>query len=267
MRDMTDRRRSEEEIARLNESLRLQVRALEATNREIESFSYAVSHDLRSPLRAIDGFSAALEEDYADTLDDQATDYLRRIRFATQRMGRLIDDMLVLSRVTRQEMAPEPLDLSAKAAGIIDELRSADPNRVVDVVIAPGIHAKGDRNLIRAALDNLLGNAWKFTSKQPDARIEFGLAVLESGERAVFVRDNGAGFDPRYAHKLFRPFQRLHASNEYSGTGIGLATVQRIAARHGGRVWAEGVVGQGATFYMSLDGLAGPAPDSRAKGE
>jgi light-regulated signal transduction histidine kinase (bacteriophytochrome) len=256
MRDATERRHAHEQIERLNGELQVKVMALQAVNAELESFSYSVSHDLRSPLRSLDGFSQALMEDYADALDEQGMDFLARIRAAAQRMGRLIDDMLVLSRATRREMAMEPLNLSAKAALISEELRSANPARRVEVVIEEGIQAVGDRQLIRAVLDNLIGNAWKFTSKTANARIEFGAITTESGELACFVRDNGAGFDAAYAHKLFGAFQRLHAMEDFPGTGIGLATVQRIILRHGGRVWAEGKEGEGATFYFVLPGLS-----------
>lgn len=256
MRDATERRHVQEQIERLNSELQVKVTALQAVNAELESFSYSVSHDLRSPLRSLDGFSQALMEDYADALDEQGMDFLARIRAAAQRMGRLIDDMLVLSRATRREMAMEPLNLSAKAALISEELRSANPARRVEVVIEEGIQAVGDRQLIRAVLDNLIGNAWKFTSKTANARIEFGAITTESGELACFVRDNGAGFDAAYAHKLFGAFQRLHAMEDFPGTGVGLATVQRIILRHGGRVWAEGKEGEGATFYFVLPGLS-----------
>jgi signal transduction histidine kinase len=224
---------------------------LESTNKELEAFSYSVSHDLRAPLRSIDGFSLALLEDYGDRLDANGQDYLQRVRAATQRMGQLIDDLLSLARVTRSELHHEHVDLSVLTATIADELQRAHPDRQVEVIIAPGLVAHADARLLHVMLENLLGNAWKFTVKRPCATIEFG-AVPCDGRVAYFVRDNGAGFDMAYADKLFGAFQRLHAMTEFSGTGVGLATVQRIVHRHGGRVWAEGAVEQGATFYFTL---------------
>ncbi len=224
---------------------------LAATNRELEAFAYSVSHDLRAPLRALDGFSQALLEDYVSLLDVQGRDYLRRVRAASQRMGRLIDDLLRLSRLTRAEMHREMVDLSALARSIEAELRQEEPEREATFTIAENVIAWGDARLLRVALENLLGNAWKFTARKPHARIEFGL-TREDGETIYFVRDDGAGFDMTYAGKLFGAFQRLHASSEFEGSGIGLATVQRVVRRHGGRVWAEGAVDQGATFYFTL---------------
>lgn len=252
VRDITDRRRAEARIQALNEDLARRYAELEAANRELEAFSYSVSHDLRAPLRAIDGFSQALLEDCELRLDDQGRDYLRRIRAATRRMGDLIDDLLALSRVTRQEMRRERVDLSALARSVVAQLRRLEPARSVEVVIADGLEAEGDSHLLRLVLENLLGNAWKFTGRQPEARIEFG-AVDEGSRPAFFVRDNGVGFDMAYADKLFAPFQRLHAMSDFPGTGIGLATVQRIVARHGGRVWAVGEEGKGATFFFTLE--------------
>ena len=243
-RDVTEKRKAEQEIVR--RSLELQ-----AANKELEAFSYSVSHDLRAPLRGIEGFSQALHEDYHQQLDDTAKDYLRRIRSATHRMGELIDDLLNLSRVTRAEMYKERIDLSKLASEVAQELKSREPKRAISLKIAEGLQAEGDSRLIRVALQNLIGNAWKFTSKRPQAEIEFG-QQFSNGDRAYFVRDNGAGFDQSYASRLFGAFQRLHAANEFPGTGIGLATVQRIIHRHGGSVWAEGIVNRGATIYFTL---------------
>jgi len=226
--------------------------ALEAANRELEAFSYAVSHDLRAPLRSINGFSQALLEDAAARLDEQDKDYLTRIRGATQRMAQLIEALLALSRITRPELQREDLDLSAMAKAIAVDLQGQEPMRHVAFVIAEGLRATGDPRLLRVGLENLLGNAWKFTAKRPQACIEVGRLRQPDGILAFFVRDNGAGFEMAYADKLFAPFQRLHRTAEYEGTGIGLATLQRIIYRHGGRTWAEGAVDQGATFYFTL---------------
>jgi PAS domain S-box-containing protein len=244
------------EIRQINAELEQRVVArtaeLAAANKELESFSYSVSHDLRSPLRSIDGFSQALLEDYNDKLDAQAQNYLQRVRAASQRMAQLIDDMLNLSRVSRGEMRREEIDLSRMARDIAEQLQKAQPERVVEVEIEDGIKARGDNGLLRIALDNLLGNAWKFTSKQPSSRIEFGAQAGDTGEDVFFVRDNGAGFDMAYADKLFGAFQRLHSADEFEGTGVGLATVQRIIRRHGGHIRAESEPGRGATFYFTL---------------
>jgi signal transduction histidine kinase len=251
IRDMTERRRVEEEIRTLNDTLARRVAELHAVNKELESFSYSVSHDLRAPLRSIDGFSQALVEEYGDRLDDTAADYLRRIRGATRRMGELIDDLLDLSRVTRRELHREEVDLSGLASAVLAGLARAEPERQVEIDIGAGLMGHGDPHLLRLALDNLLGNAWKFTSRQPSARIEFG--ARHEGDRPVYyVSDNGVGFDMAYADKLFGAFQRLHPGREYPGTGIGLATVHRIVLRHGGRVWAQSEMGQGATFFFTL---------------
>ncbi len=249
VRDITARKKGEEEIRRGGELLEL----ANAANKELDAFSYSVSHDLRAPLRSIDGFSHALLEDCAGELNEQGKDYLNRIRAASQRMGQLIDDLLGLSRMTRCELQREPVDLSALAISSADDVRKIWPDRQVELIVAPGLHVQGDRRLLQVVLDNLLGNAWKFTSKRERAVIEVGKVVHE-GTTAYFVRDNGVGYDMVYAAKLFGAFERLHAMTEYPGTGIGLATVQRIVARHGGRVWAEGRVGEGATFYFTLGG-------------
>ena len=224
---------------------------LESANRELEAFCYSVSHDLRAPLRGIDGFSQALLEDYAGQLDDKGKEYLQRVRAAVQRMGALIDDLLNLSRITRGDMRREPMDLSQVARSIADELRTTEPNRTAEFVIAPGLQAQGDPRLMRVVLENLLRNAWKFTSKRNGARIEFG-RTADNGHSAFFVKDNGAGFDPNYSSRLFGAFQRLHSASEFPGTGVGLATVQRIILRHGGKVWAQGDVDLGATFFFEL---------------
>jgi PAS domain S-box-containing protein len=251
IRDVTDRRAAEARITSLNADLERRVAELAAVNKELESFSYSVSHDLRAPLRSIDGFSQALLEEYGDVLTGDGQDYLRRVRAATQRMGDLIDDLLNLSRVTRREMRHEPIDLTALARLVVAQLQRAEPEREVEVTIQPDLVAWGDSHLVRLALENLLGNAWKFTSKQPAPRIELG-ATRMNGETVFHVRDNGVGFDMAYSFKLFGAFQRLHAATEFPGTGIGLATVQRVVARHGGRVWAEADIGKGATFYFTL---------------
>ena len=235
----------------LEEQLQHRNIELAAVNDELEAFSYSVSHDLRAPLRSIDGFSQALLEDYADKLDEQGKDYLGRARAASQRMGILIDDLLNLSRVTRTEIRRESVDLSALAQLVGSELQQQDPDRQVTFEVAEGAVAVGDPHLLRTVLDNLIGNAWKFTGKHPQARLEFGITE-DNGQRAYFVRDDGAGFDMAHANKLFRAFQRLHEVTEFEGTGIGLATVQRIINRHGGRVWAESAIGEGATFYFTL---------------
>jgi PAS domain S-box-containing protein len=252
--DITDRKHAEAEIQALNAALAERAGELEAANGELRAFSYSVSHDLRAPLRSIDGFSLALVEDYGPTLDDRARDYLSRIRASAQRMGELIDALLGLSRVTRAELRRVPLDLSALAAAVVAELRQREPERPVEFTLAPDLSAPGDPSLMRNVLENLLGNAWKFTAGCQPARIEFGCQPSEQtpGGRVFFVRDNGAGFDMTYADRLFGAFQRLHDQREFPGTGVGLASVQRIIIRHGGRVWAEAVAGEGATFYFNL---------------
>jgi PAS domain S-box-containing protein len=261
--DVTERKQAEQKIRQLNAELEQRVAdrtaALEATNRELEAFAYSVSHDLRAPLRSIDGFSRILLEDYAGRLDDEGRDSLQRVRAAAQRMGQLIDDLLKLSRVTRVEILREPVDLSALAESVAADLRQAEPHRAATITIARGLGTDGDPHLLRVVLENLLGNAWKFTSRVAHAQIEVGAATAD-GQTRFFVRDNGAGFDPAYAAKLFGAFQRLHTAGEFPGTGIGLATVQRIIHRHGGRVWAEGGVDKGAVFYFTVSGPASSPP-------
>ncbi len=224
---------------------------LAASNKELEAFCYSVSHDLRAPLRSIEGFSKALEEDYAENLDSQGKDYFQRIQRSSRHMSQLIDDLLNLSRITRSDMNYEMVDMSAMANEITTVLRSKQPERQVELVISKKIKAKGDERLLCVALENLLDNAWKFTGKHPRSRIEFGV-THNNGKEVYFVRDDGAGFDMAYVDKLFTSFQRLHDIKEFEGTGVGLATVQRIIHRHGGRIWAEGEVERGATFYFTL---------------
>lgn len=232
-------------------ALRRATEAAVAANHELEAFSYSVAHDLRAPLRSIDGFSQALLEDYGDKLDADGQDHLRRVRAAAQRMAQLIDDLLGLSRVTRAELHRTEVDLTAIANEIADGLQKTQPTRDVSFRIADGLVANGDARLVSVLLENLIGNAWKFTSKRAAAGIEVSSATVD-GEIAFFVRDDGAGFDMAYANKLFNAFQRLHNRIDFEGTGIGLATVMRIVRRHGGRVWAEGAVDRGATFWFTL---------------
>jgi light-regulated signal transduction histidine kinase (bacteriophytochrome) len=250
-RDITAERAAELQRERDEAALRTARDAAQAATRELEAFSYSVAHDLRTPLRGIDGFSQALLEDYDDVLDEEGKDYLRRVRAAAQRMGQLIDDLLGLSRLTRSELCRDDVDLTALAREIGGKLHQAFPGRVVGFLVAEGLRANADGRLLRIVLENLLGNAWKFTSKQANARVEVGVAE-DGGGPAYFVRDNGAGFDMAFASKLFGAFQRLHKSTEFEGTGIGLATVQRIIHRHGGRLWANAAPNQGATFHFTL---------------
>lgn len=262
MRDVTESKAAEQALRSaesalrelnldLEERVRSRTAELETSLRELESFSYSVSHDLRSPLRGINGFASLLSEDYGDRLDDTAKEYLKRIASATVRMGNLIDELLDLSRISRVPMRKSRIDLAAMAKVILAELGEIDPGRNVVATIAEMPPALADRGLMQIAISNLIGNAWKFTGHTPEARIEIGCHTI-NGEQQYFIRDNGAGFDMDNYPLLFRPFSRLHRPSEYAGTGIGLATVARIIQRHGGRIWAEGAVGCGATFHFTL---------------
>ncbi len=244
-------RESNSQLIASNEQLRRAKLEAEAANRELDAFSYSVAHDLRAPLRSLDGFSAALLEDYASNLDEEGRQYLAYIRGAAGQMARLIDDLLELSRVTRSDLKREPVDLTEMARAIAARLQSTSPERQAEFIIADGLAANADRGLSTIVLENLIGNAWKYSGKRPQARIEVGITTRE-GRDAYYVRDNGAGFDMAFARKLFGVFQRLHSAREFEGTGIGLATVQRIVRRHGGSIWADGQVDHGATFYFTL---------------
>jgi signal transduction histidine kinase len=246
-----EHRRLFEEVQGLNHALEGNLSEVTALNDELGAFAYSVSHDLRAPLRSIDGFSQILLEDKGEALGEDGRGHLDRVRAAATRMGNLIDDMLLLSRLTRDDMRPQSVDLTALARVVVDELRAREPERKVEFESNGALPAKGDERLLRIALTNLLGNSWKFTRQQDPAHISFGGEVRD-GQALFFVRDNGVGFDMRYAQKLFGAFQRLHSTKEFEGSGIGLATVQRIIHRHGGRVWAESEVGKGTTFYFTL---------------
>jgi signal transduction histidine kinase len=244
--------KSEASIHKLSEDLAIRNLRLETANKEMEAFSYSVSHDLRAPLNTISGFSEILMEQYADKLDDEGRDYLNRINKSSYRMGQLIIDLLRLSHISRQNVERMDCDLSSLASTIMNNLCESDPTRSIEVAIAAGLRAVVDPNLMKIALTNLLQNAWKFTSKTANARIEFGAMEKDGMQTVYFVKDNGAGFSPAYAEKMFLPFQRLHSKEEFEGTGIGLAIVERIISRHEGKVWAEGQVGKGATIYFVL---------------
>ncbi|MGP8079447.1 MAG: MEDS domain-containing protein [Dehalococcoidales bacterium] len=249
--DITERKLAEEEVNKLNDILKSRAAELEIANKELEAFAYSVSHDLRAPLRSMEGFSQALLEDCMDSINDECKDYLKRIQSSAELMARLIDDMLRLSRITRADMILDKVNLSAMAQAIAAKFKNDSPNRKVKFKITPGLAAYGDEKLISIALENLIENAVKFTGKISEAHVEFGM-IEKEGQEAYFVRDNGIGFDMTYVNKLFQPFQRLHTIAEFPGTGIGLASVQRIIQRHGGQVWADGKVGEGATFYFTL---------------
>ena len=249
--EIDERKRAVQESEQLAESLRRQTEELESANKELAAFSYSISHDLRAPLRGMDGFSQALLEDYGDELDDTARDYLGRIRRASQRMADLIDAILTLSRATQGELRRRKVDLSALAEGVVEELRHTAPERDVQISVQSGIQVVGDERMLRVALQNLLGNAWKFTARCDSPYIAFGTTERD-GKTVHYVQDNGAGFNMTYADRLFTAFQRLHRSDEFEGTGIGLASVRRIINRHGGDVWAESRPGEGATFYFTL---------------
>ena len=242
---------SMEDVLELSGQITARNDELESANRELEAFIYSVSHDLRAPLRSISSFASFLEKGYSDKLDDRARDYLDRISKGSTKMGRLIEDMLHLSKVSRQEVRREGVDLSSLACSVIADFRETEPGRKVEVVIMEGLTAIADQRLMGMAFFNLLDNAWKFTAKTENARIELG-AGTEDGQTVYYVRDNGAGFDPEYAAKMFLPFHRLHSEDEFEGTGIGLAIVERIIQRHGGRIWAEGAPGKGATVFFTL---------------
>jgi light-regulated signal transduction histidine kinase (bacteriophytochrome) len=256
--DITERKLAEAEILRLNAELNVHIQQrtseLVATTAELDGFSYSVSHDLRAPLRSIDGWSLALLEDYGEKLDDTARSYIETVRAETKHMGQLVDGLLQISRATRREMTRETLDLAEIARTVSMAVAREAPERQVTFVIPEEVMVEGDTTLMRLALQNLLKNAFKFTRTREHAVIEFGVTD-QGGVPTYFVRDNGVGFDPQFSHKLFQPFQRLHLKEEYPGSAIGLATVQRIIHRHGGRVWAEGEVEKGATFYFTLGGM------------
>ena len=256
-RTQAAQREAEAQVRALHAGLEARVQErtadLERSNKNLEAFTYSVSHDLRAPLRGLSGFSAALVEDYSDRLDETGRGYAQRIQAASERMAALIDDLLQLSRVSRTEMNLGPVDLSAEVDAIVGELQASEPGRRVRFAIQDGVWVTADRGLIRTVVQNLVENAWKFTARRDAATIEFGTTPADDAKICCYVRDNGAGFDPAYADKLFQPFERLHEAADFPGTGIGLASVQRIIERHGGRTWAEGAVDRGATFYFTLD--------------
>jgi len=251
IRDVTQRKRMEEDVQKLNDDLKQRASQLEAANKELEAFSYSVSHDLRAPLRSIDGFSHVLLEDYSEQLPEEGRNYLERVRAAAQRMAMLIDDLLNLSRVTRTAVQPKFINLSKMAEEILSGLQENQGERQATFSITPNLMVEADPRLMHIVMENLLSNAWKFTSKREQTIIEFGQKA-HLKERTFYIRDNGVGFDMTYAKKLFGVFQRLHSVSEFPGTGVGLATVHRIISIHGGRIWAESVEGKGTTFYFTL---------------
>jgi len=255
-REIRDRQRVEEDMCKVNVDLLQRTTQLESSNKELEAFSYSVSHDLRAPLRGIDGFSQAVLDDYGDKLDDTGKQYLQRVREASQRMAKLIDAMLNLAQLIRAELIFESVDLSAIGRSVVSDLSKADSERQVEIVVADNLRTTADPDLTRVVLENLLGNAWKFSNHEEFARIELGMTYHYS-QPVFFVRDNGVGFDMTYVDKLFGAFQRLHAMSEFQGIGIGLATVHRIILRHGGRIWADASVGKGATFFFTLENEGG----------
>jgi signal transduction histidine kinase len=261
LRKLTERdeliRRQLEELDRLAQLSRQWAEELEQANRELETFSYSVSHDLRAPLRAIDGFSAALLTEQSDRLDDKGRSYLLRVRAATARMSDLIDDLLALARISRVPLERQPVSLTQIAQDVVGELRRRDPERQVQLSVEDGLTVSADRRLVTIALENLLGNAWKFTARRSEAHLGMG-RMTRDGETTFYVRDDGAGFDPIYTGRLFEPFQRLHSVSEFEGTGIGLATVKRIVSRHGGRIWVEAAIDRGATFFFTLQDTRAP---------
>lgn len=251
LRDITERKQADRNITKLNKDLLAKNAELESANKELDSIAHSVSHELRAPLRSMSGFAKILREDYADKLDEQGNDYLDRVFNGSEKMTLRIEALLHLARLSRQDIELTRVNLTSVASSVVYDLGAADPDRGVEVKIAEGLTATADLALVKVALANLFGNAWKFTSKTPDARIEFGTMDKE-GKTVYFIRDNGAGFDPTYADKMFQPFHRFHSDNEFEGTGIGLSIVERVIRRHGGRIWAEGSPGKGATFYFTL---------------
>lgn len=264
--DITIRKRAEQEIKMFNVRLERRVMErtaeLEASTKELDAFAYSVSHDLRAPLRSLHGFSQLLLEDYSGQLDETGVAHLRRLQVNATLMAQLLDDLLRLSRTTRVELRRQSIDLTSMAESILEDMAANEPHRNVQVSVAPDLHDDGDLHLVRLALQNLIANAWKFTERQPVAEIAVG-SVMQGAHPVFFVRDNGAGFDPRFASKLFEPFQRLHSASDFEGSGIGLAIVQRVFLRHGGNIWAESEPGQGATFFFTMTGSV--PPQSRGK--
>jgi light-regulated signal transduction histidine kinase (bacteriophytochrome) len=249
--DISARKKADAEILKLGRELEIHAAQLEDTNKELEAFVYSVSHDLRAPLRTISGFAKILKEDYAEKFDTQGKDYVERVWNGSERMSLVIEGLLRLSTITRQEIDRMDFDLGKLAESVVENIRRTSPGQSVEVVLPRGLRAFVDPNLIRIAFENLFENAWKFSSKKENARIEFG-TLEQDGKTVFFIRDNGAGFDKTYAHKLFKPFHRLHTDAEFPGTGIGLSIVKRIIRRHGGTIWAESESGEGAIFYFTL---------------